>query len=122
MAQNVEHYGPFNIQSGKVTSTNDRGETAHRSQWYSAPQDRFFAEQSIHIKINSAVGHNTHCNVVEVKRKTIMLHNDGIEVPVSVITDFRVEAHAETGSGAWNIRKTAWIEAEVEADLVKYER
>jgi hypothetical protein len=43
-----------------------------------------------------------------------------VEVIVNVIGAFRVQAHAETGSGVFNIGKTAWIEANVEADLVKF--
>ncbi len=81
---------------------------------------RFFAEESIHIETISAFGHNTWCNVINTTRKTINLQNGNATVPVSVITAFEVEAHAETGSGYNNIGKTAWIEANVSADLVKY--
>jgi hypothetical protein len=54
MAADVQHYGPFDIQSGKVTSTSDSGATADRSQWYTAPDDRFFVDESIKITLISA--------------------------------------------------------------------
>lgn len=119
----VEHYGPFRLQSGSVTSHSDRGDTARREQWYEAPSDRFFKEGSILIHNISAVGKNTYCRIKQLRKEEIKLKGqDDIEVPVEVVRAFLVEANAETGAGLSNIGKTAWIEATIEADLVEYKK
>ncbi|MES0884457.1 hypothetical protein [Roseibium sp. SCP14] len=65
---NDETFGPINIQSGKVSKppNDDKGKTAHREQWISAPPDRYFVEDSWKINMVSAHGKNAYVGVVEI--------------------------------------------------------
>lgn len=116
----AEPYGPFNLQSGRVQSDDDRGKTAHRSQCYEATADRFFQENSWKAEVISQVGKNTSCSIHGIERKDITLRNGDLVVPMSVPHKFCVAAHAETGSGFGNIGKPAWIECNISAVLVEY--
>src|SRR5262249_9019059 len=117
-------YGPFIFDGGKIQCNDDRGPEIKRTQVYSAPSDRFFKEASISVRETSAAGKGHSCSVIDVKKKTIKVKTDVGEIEVPVIYQFSLYAHADCGSGLANNPpgggKTAWVECEVSATLVKY--
>jgi hypothetical protein len=116
-------FGPINIQSGKVSKSpgNDKGETAHRAQWISAPPDRYFVEDTWKISMISSAGKNAYIRVTEVKRKpvSIVLPNGSV-VTHEFVVQVHVVAHAETGSGYSADTKTAWAEGEFTAEMQEF--
>lgn len=116
-------YGPFNIQSGKVTkkALESTGKTAHRDQWFKAPSDSFFVEGSWAIKTISAGGKNAAITIVRFKRKIVEITlPSGAKIDHQFVTAFLVSAHAETGSGKSLSDKTAWAEGEVSAEIQEF--
>lgn len=120
---NGETFGPINIQSGKVSKPphDDKGKTAHREQWISAPSDRYFVEDSWQISMISAHGKNAYVRVVEVKRKAVQITlPSGSVVEHRFVVSLFVVAHAETGSGYTGDARTAWAEAELTAQMQEF--
>jgi len=112
----ADTYGPINIQSGKVSKNyfDTGGKTAHRSQWISAPYDRYFVENSWKFNLISSKGKNTFVRVTKIERTPVSITlPSGVVVEHNFATRLFIEAHAETGSGIG--QKIAWIEAKFSA-------
>lgn len=119
-----DKYGPINIQSGKVQkgALDDSGKTAHRDQWFDAPPDRFFVEDSWKIEMISDHGKNAYVKIVDVKRKPVKITlPSGVVIDHNFAVSLRVAAHAETGSGFTFETKTAWAEGTLIASTQEFE-
>lgn len=120
----ADKFGPINIQSGKVRkgAFDDSGKTAHRDQWFDAPPDRYFVEDSWKINMISDHGKDAFVKIVEVKRKPVKITlPNGSVLDHKFAVSLRVVAHAETGSGFTSETKTAWAEGELVAEMQEFE-
>ncbi len=120
----VETYGPFNFQSGKVSkkALESTGKTAHRDQWYDAPNDRYFVEDTWHVHIISAKGKNAGITINDFKKTPVEVTlPNGTKVTHHFVTSFHASAHAETGSGKTLTDVTAWVEGEVSAETQEFD-
>jgi hypothetical protein len=117
-------YGPFNIQSGKVTKQpyEDVGKSADHSQIFSAEPERFFLEDSWTIKMISAHGKNTWCRFENFHRVPVQVTlPNGQKSTIPMVNSFAVRAHAETGSGLTPDVRTAFAECETSAKTVRFD-
>lgn len=119
----VEVFGPFNFQSGKVSkkALESTGKTAHRAQWFDAPNDRYFVEDSWHVDIISAKGKNAGITINDFKKTGVdVTLPNGETVTHQFVTSFYAVAHAETGSGKSLSDITAWVEGNVSAETQEF--
>lgn len=117
-----EGYGPFNLDGGHITCKSPSGDEIKKFQTYSATSDRFFKEGSIKVvKISGNAPKENKCELRDIRRQPIKVSTDVGDVEVSVIKEFVVFAGADCGTNIANYAgKTASIECEVSATLVKY--
>lgn len=117
-----ELYGPFNLDGGHISCKSPSGDEIKKWQTYRATGDRFFKEDSISVIRISGWAPKSHtCEVAAMRKVPIKVKTDVGEVEVKVIKEFDVFAGADCGTNiAKYIGKTASIECEVSATLVKY--
>ena len=116
-------YGPFNLQSGKVTKQpfEDKGKTADHAQVFKAEPDRFFLESSWAIRGIGYHGKNADCHFEGIHRVPVdVTLQNGQKVTIPMVDGFVVRAHAETGSGLTKELVTAWAECEISAKTVRF--
>lgn len=118
----AEQFGPLNLDGGHITCKSPSGDEIKKYQAYHAPEDRFFKEGSIVVKkISGWAPKENKCELTSVEKKPIKVKTDYGEIDVSVISGFTVFAGADCGTNVANyVGKTASIECEVSADMVKY--
>jgi hypothetical protein len=121
-AAHAEQFGPLNLDGGHITCKSASGDEIKKFQVYRAPEDRFFREGSIAVKkISGWAPKENKCELTSVEKKPIKVKTDYGEIDVSVISGFTVFAGADCGTNiAQYAGKTASIECEVSADMVKY--
>ena len=119
----ADPYGPFNLQSGKVTkqAQSSSGQSADRPQCYKAEGERFL-ENSWRFQMISAHGKNADCHIDGTPTRVsvdVTLPN-GSKVSMPLVSQFCVRAHAETGSGFTKDVRTAWAECNVSAVTIQF--
>lgn len=117
-----EAYGPFNFDGGHITCKSFSGDEIKKWQTYRASSDRFFKENSIKVvQISGYAPKEYKCELSAIRRQPIQVQSDAGMVEVSVIKEFDVFAGADCGTDPVKfLGKTASIECEVSATLVKY--
>jgi hypothetical protein len=119
----ADDYGPFNLQSGKVTKQpfESGGKSADHGQCYASPPERFFIESGWNIQMISAHGKNADCHFESFSRAPVdVTLPNGTKVTLPMVNNFCVRAHAETGSGFTAEVVTAWAECNVSANTVQF--
>lgn len=118
----AEQFGPLNLDGGHITCKSASGDEIKKYQAYHAPDDRFFKEGSISVKkVSGWAPKENKCELAGIDKKSIKVKTDYGEIDVSVISGFTVFAGADCGTNIANfIGKTASIECEVSAEMVKY--
>lgn len=117
-----EMFGPFNLDGCHITCKSFSGDEIKKFQTYNAPADRFFKEGSISVKkISGWAPKEEKCELRSVDKRIIKVRTDYNEIEVPVISSFVVFAGADCGTNVASFAgKTASIECEVSAEMVKY--
>ncbi|SAK88636.1 hypothetical protein AWB82_06179 [Caballeronia glebae] len=130
IAQEVlDNYGPFNLDGGKVACKSDSGDEIKKTQWYEAPQDRYFKDFQVSTISGVSYHGDASCAVSQKLEKKVSLKlANGLLVDVRVPYKYEVLAHADCGSGtaatAVHLAKGDHINVEcnVQGTLAKYEK
>lgn len=120
-AQSMQDFAPFVSDSFKCQSSSDRGATCDRTNCTSAPSNYAFWEKSLKLDNISSGGRNNRCTMsFDNMRDVEVSLSSGEKATLKQPGKICVNAHAETGSGAANIGRTAWTQCQLSGKWVQY--
>lgn len=122
LEENAETYGPVFVDSLRVQASGTSGRTAHRIVELSAGEGRAFLPESLNfIEHSRSGGGRIEARFLEDRFEfvDVQIEVNGEVQTIALPNVVFISMYAETGSGAGNFNRGAWINGNVSASVVE---